>query len=190
MPARRTKKEEVEIKTDGWIATFGDLISLMLTFFVLIVSMSSLDESALKEVSGIVPDSAVSVFDNGPASDMEMLKLQKQRRISIQELMLAVRQQANKVLQHSVWRHKVNAHVLRNRMILRLPDSVLFDRGQATLKPKDIAMLKRLARLLSVSPGNIRIEGHTDTSSLPDSSPFRDPWSLSLARAASVLHVL
>lgn len=190
MAGRREKKEAVELKTDGWIATFADLVSLMLTFFVLIISMSSLDASVLKEVSGIIPESAVSVFDSGPSADMQMLELQKQRKVSMQELMLAVRQRASRVLKHSVWRHKVDARVLKNRMILRLPDTVLFDPGQAVLKQQDLSMLRRMAKLLAASPGEVRVEGHTDTSPLPASSPFQDPWSLSLARAASVLHVL
>lgn len=190
MPAPRKEKEEAEIKIDGWIATFGDLISLMLTFFVLIVSMSSLDVSALKQISGIVPESTVSMFDIGPTAAIRALQMQKQRKVSTQEMMLAIRQHASEILQHSVWRHKVDAQVLKNRMILRLPDAVLFDPGKATLRSRDVVILKRMAKLLVASPGNVRVEGHTDRSRLPASSPFHDLWSLSLARAASVLHVL
>lgn len=190
MPAPRKEKEEVEIKIDGWIATFGDLISLMLTFFVLIVAMSSLDVSALKQISGIVPESTVSMFDIGPTAAIQALQMQKQRKVTTQEMMLAIRQHANQILQHSVWRHKVDARVLKDRMILRLPDAVLFDPGKAVLRARDVVILKRMAKLLVASPGNVRVEGHTDRSRLPDSSPFHDLWSLSLARAASVLHVL
>ncbi len=188
--ARREKKPPEEIKTDGWVATFGDLISLMLTFFVLIVSMSTMDDLTLKQISSSFDSGAMSLFDSASNTDISMLPVQEQPRLSMQELMLAARQMSNRVLQNSVWKHKVRARVVDNKLILSLPDSVLFGTGTATLKLADIEILRRLARLLASTPGYVRVEGHTSTEPLPTDSPFADAWSLSLARAASVLHVL
>lgn len=190
MAKPRPKREEVKVKTDGWIATFGDLISLMLTFFVLIISMSTLDETELKEISVMFTEGALSVLESGPSGDLDSLDLQEQRSITLQELLLAMKQKANRVLKHSTWEHKVRAIVLRDRMILRLPDVVLFEPGQARLHEADIPVLRRLARMLAAAPGQVRIEGHTDNRKPPAGSPFADAWDLSLARAASVLHVL
>lgn len=188
--ARREKKPEELAKTDGWIATFGDLVSLMLTFFVLIVSMSTMDDMTLKEISSAFSGGGMSLFDSTSNTDLDILPAQDQPYISMQELMLAARQNSNRVLKNSAWHQKVKARVVNNTFILSLPDSVLFDSGQAKLKLDDIEILRRLAKLLASIPGNIRVEGHTSSALLPAGSPFSDAWSLSLARAASVLHVL
>jgi len=188
--ARREKKVPEKIKTDGWVATFGDLISLMLTFFVLIVSMSTLDDQTLKDVSSSLSDGAMSVFDSASTTDIDLLSIQELPNITLRELMLAARQKSNRVLQDSAWEHKVKVLIVDNKFILRMPNSILFNDGFAELKPQDVEILKRLARLLSAIPGDVRIEGHTSTQALPEGSPFSDAWSLSLARAASVLHVV
>ncbi|MDX8391281.1 MAG: flagellar motor protein MotB [Mariprofundaceae bacterium] len=188
----RKKKQEPEILPDpeSWMATFADLISLMLTFFILLVSMSTLDQTGLSDISTSFRK-AVSVLNAGEKTEIEMIpSFQLQRIIKPRELMLALRQNSRKVLENSTLEHKINAVVLNNRLILRMKDAVLFTPGQAQLNDKHAAALKRLARMLAASPGLIRIEGHTDSSKPPSGSPFPDPWSLSLARAASVLHVL
>lgn len=190
MAARREKKVEEKVKIDGWVATFGDLISLMLTFFVLIVSMSTLDDLTLKDVSSSFSTGAISVFDNASNTDIDLLSEQAQPELTLRELLLAARQKSNRVLQNSEWQHKVKALVVNNEFILRMPNSVLFNPGLASLKPQDIEILKRLARLLASTPGHVRIEGHTSTEKTPANSAFPDAWSLSLGRAASVLHVL
>jgi len=190
MAARRERKPPEKIKTDGWIPTFGDLISLMLTFFVLIVSMSTMDDLALKQISVASSSGAVSVFDYASTTDIKIQPAQRQPKVSLEELMLAARQKATRVLQNSAWKHKVRATIIKQRMTLRLPNTVLFEPGQPTLKQQDITILKRLARLLASTPGHIRVEGHTALESWPADSPFSDAWNLSLARAASVLHVL
>ncbi|OIO68444.1 MAG: motb protein [Zetaproteobacteria bacterium CG12_big_fil_rev_8_21_14_0_65_55_1124] len=190
MAARREKKPPIKIKTDGWVTTFGDLISLMLTFFVLIVSMSTLDDLTLKDVSSSFSTGAISVFDNASNTDIDLLPIQEQPEVTLRELMLAARQKSNRVLQNSEWQHKVKTLVVDDKFILRMPNSVLFESGQVDLKQQDIEILKRLARLLASIPGDIRVEGHTSSETLPENSAFPDAWSLSLARAASVLHVL
>jgi len=189
MASRREKKEPEKIVTDGWVLTFGDLISLMLTFFVLIVSMSSMDHEALQKISQQALGGA-SVFDQGSNSDMAITPANGKREISMKETMLAAKQKAYLVLSESAWKSKVRARVVKDKFILSLPSAALFGAGGANLKEQDIVTLRRLARMLASTPGHIRIEGHTSADSVPAGSTFPDAWSLSLARAASVLHVL
>lgn len=46
----KKKKEEEEIKTDGWMATFSDLMNLLLCFFVLLFSMSTVDQEKYEQL--------------------------------------------------------------------------------------------------------------------------------------------
>ncbi|ATX78567.1 chemotaxis protein MotB [Mariprofundus aestuarium] len=190
MARKREKKTPEKVDTEGWVMTFGDLISLMLTFFVLIVSMSTMDNLTLKEIS----DQAavgISVFDRGSSTDLDITPIvDNNQEISMQEMLLAARQKANRMLSNSEWKSKVNARVVKDKFMFSLPSSVLFSEGGANLKEQDIVILRRLARLLASTPGHIRVEGHTSSDALPSGSTYPDAWSLSLARAASVLHVL
>ncbi len=186
----RRKKWPVEYKPnpESWMTTFADLVSLMLTFFILIVSMSTLDKTGLSDISTFFRK-AVSVLNAGEKTELTLIPpIQLQRIVSPRELMLAMRQNSHVILENSTLSHKVKAVIIKERLFLRIPDQVLFAPGSAKLRPEHIAALRKLARLLAASPGRIRVQGHTDTRL--DLGAFPDPWSLSLARAASVLHVL
>ncbi len=58
------KKEAQEIKTDGWKDTFSDLMNLLLCFFVLLYSMSAVDETKYAELVASLSNS-FSIFDGG-----------------------------------------------------------------------------------------------------------------------------
>ena len=58
------KKQEEEIKTDGWKDTFSDLMNLLLCFFVLLFSMSNVDEVKYAELVASLSNS-FSIFNGG-----------------------------------------------------------------------------------------------------------------------------
>ena len=60
----KAKKQETEIKTDGWKDTFSDLMNLLLCFFVLLYSMSNLDEVKYAELVASMSNS-FSIFSGG-----------------------------------------------------------------------------------------------------------------------------
>ncbi|MDX8381985.1 MAG: flagellar motor protein MotB [Ghiorsea sp.] len=187
----RQKELEPEVLADpeAWMTTFADLISLMLTFFILLVSMSTLDKTGLQDISTYF-DQAVSVLNSGDGTEISIIRpLELQRIVTPRELMLAMRQNSNVVLKNSTLKHHVRALIVKNRLYLRMKDAALFSEGSAKLNAKHIKGLRRLARMLATSPGMISVNGHTDDRPTL-SRKFPDPWSLSLARAASVLHIL
>jgi len=76
----------------------------------------------------------------------------------------------------------------RGLIIRLLTDKVLFDSGQAVVKPGAEPLLDKIAQLISAThiTNPIRVEGHTDN--VPVSGgPFHDNWELSAARATAVL---
>ena len=184
--ARRRRKQEPEVKPDpeAWMTTFADLISLMLTFFILIVSMSTLDKTGLQDISTYFRK-AVSVLHGGTRTEIEIIPpFVLQRIVSPQELMLAMRQNCHAVLRKSALKHKVKAVIVREELYLRIPNEVLFPRGGTRIPSKYRQALFSLGRMLAEMPGRIRVQGHAGW------DEGRDPWRLSIARAAAVLHVL
>jgi len=188
----KKKKWPVEYapNTEAWVTTFADLVSLMLTFFILLISMSTMDKTGLSDVESSFRK-AVSVLNSGDKTELQIIPpMQMQKMVSPRELMLAMRQNSRAIMRNSVLDHKVRGVIVNDRLYLRIPDAILFDEGSATLKPDSVKALTRLAQMLAMSPGNIRVQGHTNANLDMDNSAFDDPWSLSLARAASVLHIL
>jgi len=189
MARKKALEPEVLPDPEAWMTTFADLISLMLTFFILLVSMSTLDKTGLQDISTYF-DQAVSVLNAGDGTEINIIRpLELQRIVTPRELMLAMRQNSNVVLKNSTLNHHVRALIVQNRLYLRMEDAALFSEGSATLNSEHIKGLRRLAGMLATSPGQISVNGHTDDRPTL-SRQFPDPWSLSLARAASVLHIL
>jgi len=189
----RKKKWPVVYKPDpeAWMTTFADLVSLMLTFFILLVSMSTLDQTGLQDISTYF-QKAVSVLNAGKRTEINLIPpAELQRAVTPRELMLAMRQNSHVVLQNSTLEHKVKGVIVKDRLYLRIDDAVMFDEGSVKLKPENIKALRRIARMLAMSPGKIQVNGHSDThfKYVPGSS-YQDPWSLTLARSASVLRIL
>jgi len=186
----RKKRPEEEVDTEAWMTTFADLVSLMLTFFILLVSMSTLDRTGLSEISSYF-SRAVSVLNPGSGTEIQIIKpININIANSPRELMLAMRQKSTVVLKHSALEHRIKVAIIHDHLVMRVNNAVLFEPGQSALNRHYVSAISHLAKFLASSPGQIRVSGHTDSSPVPAGSPYPDQWSLSLARAASVLHVL
>lgn len=98
-----------------------------------------------------------------------------------------------KSLETEIAKDEVEIQQIRDRLTIKMLDQLLFDSGQADLKPAGLKVLKELSNVLaSVVAKEIRIEGHTDnlpiTGELKDRFPTN--WELSTARATNVARYL
>ena len=83
---------------------------------------------------------------------------------------------------------RLRVRVVRNRMVVELPDNVLFDSGQAQLKPEGETTLTEVGQILAtITDRQFQVAGHTD--SVP-SRRWASNWELSTARAVSVARFL
>jgi len=74
-------------------------------------------------------------------------------------------------------------------LVIHLPELLLFDTGEAQVKPQAEPLLERLAAILKKIPNHIMVEGHTDN--LPINTPqFPSNWELSAHRATSLVRYL
>ena len=82
---------------------------------------------------------------------------------------------------------------LQGKLTVDVVDRILFDSGQAEVKPEGLAVLKRVVEILmTVTDKVIRIEGHTDNIPIAGTLAKRYPtnWELSAARALNVTRYL
>ncbi|NLG79660.1 MAG: OmpA family protein [Firmicutes bacterium] len=174
-----------------WITSYADMTQLLLTFFVLLFAFSSID--AIKFRQAVISlQGALGVLTGGPQllnpGEMPVPKPPTDLRPSGKsEVELeGVKEEFQSFLKDQALANDVHLEMTERGLVVSFMDKVLFDLGQADLRPEARRVLSEVAVILRKIPNDIRIEGHT--CDLPISTPkFPSNWELSTARACTVL---
>ncbi|QPJ62969.1 MAG: OmpA family protein [Candidatus Nitronauta litoralis] len=168
--------------TDGWITTYADLATLLMTFFILYYSLGQMDIEKIRDVveEGGPPEKLQSIIkakDNPESLEMAMGLIPNQIEKDMQSL--------SKQLENQV---EIESPPGENKIILKLPGETLFSSGSADLElKKSREILEEIVKVAKKYSGyKIQINGHTDDVPI-DSEKFPTNWELSAARAAAVL---
>lgn len=178
------------IRLPPWLITYSDLITLLLTFFILLMSMADLDpvrfneaSNSLKGAFGLRPqppgsDVIIPVFPSPPSKldpyqSSLINNLQHNLRLEIEELEGGIGQ---------IQTFTIDSDTL----LIRINDTLLFAPGSDVLQETTQPFLATIADSIENHPIDVRIEGHADDLAY-DGGPFQNSWELSTARAVSVL---
>jgi len=194
----KKKCPECEECLPAWLAAFGDLMSLLLCFFVLLLSMSSMDAKKVSEAIGSL-SGAMSVLEGGTKTEISHQRMQESTPIdsnsetseTVNRIQQAIND-ANEMMQKDQ-STAITVDEAQEGFVIKLPASLLFDEGSATIQNQDaLLFLKRMALITEELPKDLQlsIQGHTDNQPPGASSPYKDNWELSSARAIAVLHEL
>ncbi|MBU1658257.1 OmpA family protein [bacterium] len=182
----------------AWLAAFGDLMSLLLCFFVLLLSMSSMDAKKISEAIGSL-SGAMSVLEGGTKTEISKRRIQESTPIESQdESTETVNKITQAVLDANEMMEKghgptISLEEAQEGFVIKLPASLLFKSGSAVIENEDaLLFLKRVALIIEELPNDmeVSVKGHTDNQGPGNKSPFKDNWELSSARAISVLQEL
>lgn len=185
--ARKEKKSGPdEPVIPGWIVTYGDMMSLLLTFFVLLLSFSTISEEDFREAMMSL-QGALGVL----TSDVSVLApMPRPSRRDARESREAEEfaRRLRRVLQITGRAFLVKIdYDATGGVKITLPDAVLFDAGSAELKASAAPILQEISALLVDLPATfVEVRGHTDNSPLNVSPRYRDNHELSYWRADSV----
>jgi len=194
----KQKCPECERCLPGWLAAFGDLMSLLLCFFVLLLSMSSMDAKKISEAIGSL-SGAMSVLEGGTQTEISKKRIQEATPIESQdetsETVNRIQEavgEANEIMEKGQG-PEIQLEEAQEGFVIELPASLLFKSGSATIENEDaLLFLKRVALIIDELPNNmiVSVQGHTDNGSPGTNSPYKNNWELSSARAISVLQEL
>lgn len=185
--ARRDKKSGPdEPVVPGWIVTYGDMMSLLLTFFVLLVSFSTISEEDFKDAMTSL-QGALGVLTSD-ASVLEPFPRPSRREARESREAEEFARRLQRVLQITGRAYLVKIdYDATGGVKITLPDAVLFDPGSADLKAGAAPILQEISSLLVDLPATfIEVRGHTDNSPLTVSPRYRDNHELSYWRADAV----
>lgn len=169
-----------------WMTTFSDMATLLLTFFVLIVSMSTIEVKKFQE--------ALSYFTGHTGILMQTFPI-KSPRLNTQkdkqkEKIRAIRyEKIQQYIKEQGLEDKVQVNLTESGMHVIIIDSLMFPSGEAELTPEARKVLKAISGILEDDVEAVIVEGHTDNVPIR-STQYPSNWELSAARAASVVRYL
>jgi chemotaxis protein MotB len=182
---RKKSEETPDEGTPAWMVTYGDMMGLLLTFFILIVSFSSIQESKFEQAAGSMRASLGILPESGkPQIFNELNRVSQERKMDdvIDNVQKMKAQVADKNLQGQVkiTLTEKGAHIV-------IADPLLFDLGSDHLRPQAAPALDIVAEMLANSPeAEVVVEGHTDNWPIHNER-FASNWELSSARALAVV---
>lgn len=173
----------------AWMVTYSDLVTLLLTFFVLLLSMASLDPVRFTEASSSIKDafgmhsSPQSVNFNIPILPSPPIT----KFTPIQDSMTTkVYERVKSMIELKQLNEEIDlVQKDSETIILRVNDSVLFKSGQSQVPPTSYPLLRNIADIIRPLPMKLLIEGHTDDVKVSQ-NPIGN-WDLSMSRAVSVM---
>ena len=150
----------------AWIFTYGDMVTLLLCFFILLVSMCKIDVAKIKEVSQsfkVTPPGSPFVF-SGKKSVLDSVA---------------------KEIEQIEMPDDVTINVSEEGVEVSFKETVLFEVGSAELTAEGKEEIANMVPVIAGLPNAILVEGHTDSGS--DVHPgYATNWEFSAARASAV----
>ena len=212
--ARKHEHEE-HANHEAWAIPYGDLVTLLLAFFVVMYATSSINEGKYRVLS----DSLNAAFRGEPRT-MEPVPIgEKQAKSKKDETLAGLKPnqavtfkdsaaEAKKVAEDaalqvqlrdmtsdlaSAMQELIDQDMIRVQRApswveVEIKTDILFPSGSAAIEPSAVQVMERLAAILAERPYPIRVEGHTDNRPIR-TSQFPSNWELSAARAARIVRL-
>lgn len=187
---------EEEDSNAEWMTTFADLSMLLLVFFILLYSMSTLDtekfsktfSSVTKALSGKlqkISTERISRTEAGVLIDQALMRrqiIESQRKVFAEVKTLQTTKGVEGV---------VSANFEDGLITLRVPGDVLFSPGRVTLTDRGKQVILTLRNFFIKHPDqSIKVIGYTDDTRPSGNGRFKDNWEISAMRAVNVLREL
>lgn len=185
-------KDEKE-GTPAWMITFGDLMTLLLCFFVLLLSFSEMDRNRYRVVSGSVKN-AFGIQREKPFFESPKGSKMIAREFDQAIILTKIGEVAKEIIdeldnEYEELKGFVEVEAEKNQVTIRMMGEATFDTGKADLRSNFLPLLLKIGEVLGKTRGEIIIAGHTDNVPLAGGQ-FGSNLGLSMARAGSVAEFL
>lgn len=215
----KRKEEEAPKGSPAWMSTFSDLMNLLMCFFVLLFSMSTLDAQKFELVAasftntfsiftaggqsigeGIMISNGVSqlnalddyVYNTGKPQESDKTIPDSFEEVEKEKLEAseAMAEMIAEAVEEAGIGQDIDLSFNSQYVLLTMNGALLFDSGKADIKAESIALLSQIAHILErFNQGKIEVEGHTDNVPM-SGAKYSDNDELSSARAISVFRYL
>lgn len=176
--------------SQSWLVTYSDLVTLILTFFVLLYTMTSGVEKTsfnsfiqyFQKNAGFLPESQAAVESIENKIDPEQLEAMMEEQMQRWEAFADF-------LHKQDLSSEVDMQLLQDGVKITLSDSLTFESGSSELLPVAEVVLKQVAEVMGDRVLDTEVQGHTDN--VPISNMiYQSNWHLGAARSVSVVQYL
>lgn len=176
--------------TPPWMVTFADMMALLLTFFILMLSISNTDSAKYKAITDALENSF------GPQASQKLEKIIEENKMppgsptaAQTDQPQSLQQQLESLLEQEIKMGDLAVEKQGMQTVIRFPERVAFPTASDILRPQFDPVLAKVVSVVEKSVGTIVITGHTDNVPI-NNDRFRSNWDLSAARAVSVVHAI
>ncbi len=179
-----------------WVTTFGDLMSLLLCFFVLLLSFSEIDRQKYKQVAGSM-EKAFGMqrkknVSESPRHGLKMIAKDFDQEAIATRVKEFIGQELEENFDelYKKIEDDIEIEAGKDQIVIRMMGESTFDSGKAEIRPELKPLILRIGQILTrETDGDIIIAGHTDDVPVKG-GPFQSNLKLSIARAATVAQFL
>lgn len=187
---RSKKRKEREDLRGNWLTTYGDMVTLLLTFFVFLYSFSVIDAHKFEKMMhsfqstiGVLP-AGTAILGEETFSGGRFI-LPNQRLLLISQESKETYEKIANFLKAEIQAGEVAVRIEERGVVISILDSILFDSGKIDIHPKAKRLLYKISQIIKDIPNYISVEGHTDNVPLKG-GPYVNNLGLSAMRAAAV----
>ena len=190
-PRKKPDEPPVEEGLPIWMATFADMVTLLLCFFVLLLSFANQDITKFRTMMGSIKD-AFGIQVERKEAEFAAFSPSKYERKDMElsqenKAVLGMVLQLKSITEELELQKSLKISTDDQGVIMRVRNDFMFDPGSAKLKTGALKVLDSAIKILKNHNFNLVIRGHTND--LPVKSKiYPSNWELSSARAHAVLH--
>ncbi|MBN1759563.1 MAG: flagellar motor protein MotB [Chitinispirillaceae bacterium] len=188
----RVKKQECPKGAPAYMLTWGDMCTLLLCFFVMLLAMSTIDPAKFDVAASSFQNAFSGVLESFPSilitQDVLIPRLggdEQNKRLAVDAA-----RRIRKAVKSENLEDAIKVKVTESGIAVKVADPIGFDIGEADIKPELISVLSQIAEIIGRVDGTqIRVEGHTDDIPI-HTREYPSNWELSAARALNVVKFL
>jgi len=207
----RKKKPEEYVNHERWLVSYADFITLLFAFFVVMYSISSVNEGKYRVLSDsissafnpseaglpiklnnplkppIISRAAIPSADSANTQNLSAyggVEASREDKINLRKIAARISKDLAPLIDDKLVKVKRNDLWIE----IEIKSSILFGSGKAALQGKARPVLQNVAKVLSDFDNQIQVEGFTDNVPIATEN-FQSNWELSASRAANVVHL-
>ena len=173
----------------AWVVTYGDMMSLLLTFFILLVALSEIKQEEKWRAIVEQVHRAFGKQFGGAKSPTQILKLSQTQNLSRVHNQMP-RKKVAAVLDPSMEGRRLRVTQVREGQKYIVGGHVTFEPGSADLSDEGRQQLIGIANEIRGQRTKLEVRGHAGSIELAQQSDFNNLWNLSYARALAVMEYL
>ncbi|MFD2328920.1 flagellar motor protein MotB [Cohnella sp. GCM10020058] len=218
MSKKHRHEEHEEHPDESWLLPYSDLMTLLLSLFIVLYAASSVNVSKLEELSQAFKtafSSGISILDKSAAIDSETNDMGKRQRDQQadtnkerealtrteqsarqtlakqeQENLEKLKKQLDQYIKKGGLSSQLETNLNQSQLMITIRDNALFPSGTADVKPESRKLAVAIGNMLKAYPDyEIIVSGHTDNQPI-NTYEFASNWELSSKRAINFMKIL